>query len=186
MDASTTTPKKRSRTAAWLGLLLVLVTIACLVLGIVFPTLEVRGRLLGISLGGEQRSILGLIGGLWQTNILLAALISLFSLVIPVTKLGLTLVMLWSENLERHRTLNILVHNISRWSMVDVFSMSIVVSFITFNQFRIRIFSTRGYLLIGFYFFLAYCLLSIASTYLLRKQIHTRTPHDPIPPVRPA
>ncbi|MDD8026005.1 MAG: paraquat-inducible protein A [Acidobacteriota bacterium] len=167
-----------ARQAQWLGLGFVLLTVAFLALGVTFPTLEVRGRLLGIPLGGRQRSILGLIGSLWQTNILLAALISLLSLVIPVTKLGLTLVMLWREDLAHHPKLNALVHHISRWSMVDVFSMTIVVFFISFNQICIHIFSTRGLLMIGFYFFLTYCLLSIASTYFLKKETRLRDPHD--------
>jgi uncharacterized paraquat-inducible protein A len=120
-------------------------------------------------LGSEKKSIVGLIGNLLKSNILLGFLIILFSILIPVAKLSLSLLMILSKTQNDNRFLQFLVHNIGKWSMVDVFSMAIIVAMLTFDNLRIKIFSTEGQLLPGFYFFLGYGILSIFTTYFLNR-----------------
>ena len=142
--------------------------LVCLILGISMPCIQVSSHLLGfIPIGTERSSIFGLIVQLYQSNFLLALVITLFSIIIPVSKLSLTLIMILSDNKQKDRSIDYLVHNIGKWSMVDVFCMAITVTVLSFNNLKINIFSTQGELLIGFYFFLAYGLLSVATTYLL-------------------
>jgi uncharacterized paraquat-inducible protein A len=151
--------------------LLILLALILLFLGITLPCIAVSSQLFGfIPLGSEKKSILGLIGNLLNSNILLGILIVLFSIVIPVTKLSLTLFMILSKTQTNNRFLQFLVHNIGKWSMVDVFSMSIIVAVLTFDNLRIKIFSTNGQLLAGFYFFLGYGILTIFTSYFLKKQ----------------
>ena len=151
---------------------LVFLALILFFLGIILPCIAVSSKLLGfIPLGSEKKSIIGLIGNLLKSNILLGILIILFSIVIPITKLSLTLLMILSKTQNNNRFLQFLVHNIGKWSMVDVFSMSIIVAVLTFDNLRIKIFSTDGQLLAGFYFFRGDGVLSIFTTYLLKYQV---------------
>ena len=160
---------------------LIFVALILLFLGITLPCIAVSSQLFGfIPLGSEKKSIIGLIGNLLNSNILLGILIILFSIVIPVTKLSLTLLMILSKTQNNNRFLQFLVHNIGKWSMVDVFSMSIIVAVLTFDNLRIKIFSTEGQLLPGFYFFLSYGVLSIFTTYFLSKQVKENEVSSPV------
>ena len=155
-----------------IGIVLVAITLVLLVLGLTLPCIEVSSKIFGfIPLGSDKKSILGIIGKLLSTNFLLAILIVIFSIIIPISKLSLTLFLLISKNSKNNHLVEFLVHNIGKWSMVDVFSMAIIVSMLTFNNLRIKIFSTEGELLAGFYFFLSYGLLSIITTYFLNRQV---------------
>jgi len=161
-------------TTKYVSSALVFVALILLFLGIMLPCIVVSSRLFDfIHLGSERKSIIGLIGNLLNNNILLGILIILFSIVIPVTKLGLSLLMILSKTQNDNRLLKFLVHNIGKWSMVDVFSMAIIVAMLTFDNLRIKVFSTEGQLLSGFYFFLSYGILSIFTTYFLNR--HTVT-----------
>ncbi len=154
----------------YLSISLTSAAIICLILGVSLPCINVSSQLFGfISIGSEQKSILGLIVNLLNNNILLAFMIILFSLIIPVAKLSLTLTMIISKNQNSNRFIQYILHNIGKWSMVDVFSMAIVVSMLTFDNMRVKVFSTQGQLLPGFYFFLSYGLLSIITTYFLNR-----------------
>ena len=110
-------------------IVLTIATFALLFLGISLPCISVSSHLFGfIHLGSESNSIIGVIGKLLQSNFLLGLLITLFSIVISLSKLSLTLYMIISRNSEHNKFITVLVHNIGKWSMVDVFSMSIIVS----------------------------------------------------------
>ncbi len=154
-----------------IGIIVAAVSLVLLVLGVSLPCIEVKSRLIDlIPLGTERKTILGLIAGLLKNNVLLALLVILFSLVIPVLKLSLTVFMIVRKEEHFNRLIKWLVLNIGKWSMVDVFTMAIVVSVLSFDNMRIKVFSTSGELKAGFYFFLAYGLLSIVSTFFLEKR----------------
>ena len=151
-----------------IGIILVTITLVLLLLGLTLPCIEVSSKIFGfIPLGSDKKSILGVIGKLFKTNFLLAILIILFSIVVPISKLSFTLFLLIVKNNRNNHLVEFLVHNIGKWSMVDVFSMAIIVSMLTFDNLRIKIFSTEGNLLSGFYLFLSYGLLSIITTYFI-------------------
>ena len=160
--------QKKQSLVKYGSIALIVAALIFLSLGITLPCIYVSSHLFGfIPLGSEKRSIIGLIGNLLSSNIFLGILIILFSIIIPVTKLSLTFIMIVSKTQNNNRFLHFLVQNIGKWSMVDVFSMAITVTVLTFDNLRIKIFSTDGQLLAGFYFFLGYGILTIITTYFL-------------------
>ncbi len=118
----------------------------------------------------KERSILGTIENLYESgNRLVAVLIMLFSIIVPVTKGMLLLI----ANLPVRATLQKHGFNISgmlsKWSMADVFVIAVIVAYLAGNanpdsSEMLKFTATLGS---GFYYFLAYCLLSITSAQLL-------------------
>jgi len=97
------------------SIVLLISALIFLCLGIVLPCIHVSSQLFGfIPLGSEEKSIIGLIGNLLKINILLGVMIILFSIVIPVTKLSLTLIMILSKTQDNNRFLQFLIHNIGK------------------------------------------------------------------------
>lgn len=120
----------------------------------------------------STRSIWGTVQELARTgNLLVAFLIVFFSLVIPVCKLLLQAASLLLPQRQARRALQWLNAVLSKWSMADVFVMGLLVAYMAGSAS-----GQMGDLLImdaqlesGFYFFLAYCLFSIAVSGLLRE-----------------
>ena len=109
---------------------------------------------------------------IWETaeelaksqNLLVAFLVLLFSVVIPTCKLIMQLLYLIFPFLQKYITW--CINLISKWSMTDVFVMALVVSYLAgraSGQMGELVRMTSS-LEVGFYFFLAYSLFSIAST----------------------
>lgn len=125
----------------------------------------------------STRSIWGTVQELARTgNLLVAFLIVFFSLVIPVFKLLLQAVSLLLPPVALRRACQWLNASLSKWSMADVFVMGLLVAYMAGSAS-----GQMGDLLImdarlesGFYFFLAYCLFSIAISGLLRepREVH--------------
>jgi uncharacterized paraquat-inducible protein A len=99
-----------------------------------------------------------------------AFLIVFFSLVIPVFKLLLQMASLVIPVAQWREGLLWLNGALSKWSMADVFVMGLLVAFMAG-----RASGQAGDLLImdaqlevGFYYFLAYCLFSIAASSVIR------------------
>ena len=160
----------RSAGLRYIGFALVIVSIIFLILGITLPCITVSGQLFNlIPIGSEKKSILGVIVSLYNRNIVLAILLTLFSVIIPITKLVLTIIMMIGKSKNSNQLLPIFMHHIGKWSMVDVFSVAIIVSMLTFDNLKIKIFSTEGQILPGFYFFLSYGILSILTSYFVKK-----------------
>lgn len=131
---------------------------------------QVKGQLQAYS---STRSMWGTVEELARTgNAAVAFLIVFFSLVIPVFKLLLQSVTMFVTGAEVRRQLSWLNAVLSKWSMSDVFVMGLLVAFMAG-----RASGQVGDLLImdaelgpGFYYFLAYCLFSIAASGLLREK----------------
>lgn len=130
----------------------------------------------------KERSILGTIQNLFESgNRLVAILIMVFSIIVPVTK-GLLLLI---ANLPVSQTLRKYGLNISgmvsKWSMADVFVVAVIVAFLAGNanpdtNEMLKFNATLGS---GFYYFLAYCLLSILSAQLLTAKSTVTPSPDP-------
>lgn len=120
----------------------------------------------------KTRSILGTVGELFRSkNFIVGFLVMLFSVIVPLLKGGLILSSQFSKNKAwKQRSFNI-ASQISKWSMADVFVVAVVVAFLAANasQDMGEIFSLNASFGIGFYFFLGYCLLSLASAQLMRR-----------------
>jgi Uncharacterized paraquat-inducible protein A len=116
----------------------------------------------------KTQTILGTIkqlanAGYW----LVAILIGLFSVVVPVTK-GIMIVLAnTSAQGERRALFRKTSSLISKWSMADVFVVAMMVTFLAANAITDEVLNFQSSFGPGFYFFTAYCLLSIASSQLL-------------------
>ncbi|MGI2259673.1 paraquat-inducible protein A [Shewanella sp. GXUN23E] len=145
---------------------------------------EVRGLLGSISafMGFDQmqgqvqifhksRSILGTVEDLLHSgNLLVGLLIATFSVMVPTLKLLSQAALLFVKPGEISSALHGLIRAISKWSMVDVFVVAIIVSYLAGNAS-----GQMGDLIImnaqlqsGFWFFTGYCLFAILSSQLTK------------------
>ena len=93
-------------------------------------------------------------------NYLVANLILIFSVVIPVLKGIFLLVSLIPGHPKLRHTLVSLVKRIGKWSMADVFVVAIFLAYLATASMQVF----EATLQVGFYYFLAYCILSVLST----------------------
>ena len=118
----------------------------------------------------KTQSILGTETELFQTGHKpVAALIVLFSVIIPVFKGLLTLATLLPIKAIWRSRLNTVAGAISKWSMADVFVVAIFVAFLASNGLEgssdlVKFNSQLGP---GFWFFVGFCLLSILATQII-------------------
>jgi hypothetical protein len=120
----------------------------------------------------QNKSVADLIATLFQQkNYLVGLSITIFSVVIPLIKLTLTLFLVLINHPWRFGFITLLVRNIGKWSMADVFVAASFLSYLSFNNMKTGI-NTEANALLGLNFFLAYCLLSIASVMLLNRAIN--------------
>ena len=136
----------------------------------------------------KERSIIGTVSDLKQDGrYLVAFLILLFSVLIPIGKgLFLTAALFLQEKSKKLRSYQI-VNSIAKWSMADVFVVAIFLVFLSTNGkvmaesldinlfgmvLNVQIHSILvAEFLDGFYFFLRYCLISLASTHLVKRYL---------------
>ncbi|PTA48544.1 paraquat-inducible membrane protein A [Shewanella morhuae] len=133
--------------------------------------------LLGLnSLKGEvevlqkTRSIWGTVTELYHSgNGLVAGLVMLFSVVVPALKLSLMLVQQCVSSIGLKFRINVLVNALAKWSMADVFVVALIITFMAGNASggMGEMLKTQALFENGFYFFTAYCILSILSGYLV-------------------
>ena len=119
----------------------------------------------------KTRSIVGTVAELANSgNLIVAFLVALFSIVIPLTKGGLLAFAALRPGSPRARAGKRISDLISRWSMADVFVVAVIVAYLAANATRNmdEIFTLDARMGAGFYCFLAYCLLSIAASQLMR------------------
>jgi paraquat-inducible protein A len=149
-------------TRNWIAVFLTIVSMALIVPGLRSDALTITATipLLKKPLYEETQSILRAIERLYESrNYFVAGLVLLFSVIVPFIKAGLLAVILWMKNpLTRHR-LYLLVRSMSKWAMADVFAVGIFIAFMAGNA----IDNLDAKLHPGFYYFIAYCLISNLS-----------------------
>ena len=122
----------------------------------------------------STRSIWGTAQSLADNGYLgVALLIVFFSLVIPVFKLALQAASLFISKDELRGPLLWLNASLSKWSMADVFVMGLLVAFLAGGAAEKTddILTMQASLGAGFYYFLAYCLFSVAASIALQKNL---------------
>lgn len=155
---------QRSRSAAIVRNLFGVSSVFLLV-GLLAPILTVVVRedvaLLGrIVLQYESKGIITTIHKLFVVgNYFIAILLLLFSVILPVVKIVLSLVALGVTSPTTHRLSVALIKGIGRWSMTDVFVVGVLLAFLTADTAQL----TDATLGPGLYFFAGYGLLSIAA-----------------------
>lgn len=140
-----------------------------LLVGLLAPILTVVAHeeiaLLGrVVLQYESKGIITTIHKLFLVeNYFIATLLLLFSVLLPVLKILLSLIALQIEHSPTRRTSVTLVKAIGRWSMTDVFVVAVLLAFLTADTAQL----TDATLGPGLYFFAGYGLLSIAAGQLM-------------------
>lgn len=132
---------------------------------------QIEGKILAYN---STRSMWGTVEELAKSgNLAVALLIVLFSLVIPVFKLLLQLASLFISAEAIRKPLLWLNAVLSKWSMSDVFVMGLLVAFMAgraSDQVG-DLLTMNASLEPGFYYFLAYCLFSIAASAMMQGKI---------------
>lgn len=120
----------------------------------------------------STRSIWGTVESLAASgNLPVALLVVFFSLVIPLIKLLLQATSLFLTQTELHGPLLWLNSVLSKWSMADVVVMGLLVAFLAGGAAGQSgdMLTMHANLGVGFYYFLAYCLFSVAAGSALRE-----------------
>ncbi len=107
----------------------------------------------------QSKSIAQLITILFEDkNFLVGVSILLFSIILPLIKLVLTLFV--TLNKKDNNTLSKVLSYIGKWSMADVFVASCFLAFLSFSNMNVGI-DTESKTLVGLYFFFCYVILSL-------------------------
>jgi len=155
------------------ALILILASLACLYPGLMFAMLTIKvGTVLpfigSLELYEATQSIVQTIENLFfNQNHLVAWLILIFSVVIPILKVVILLMVLLFKNNRWREPLFKFVSVIGKWSMADVFVVSIFMAYLATHSNE----AVSATLHEGFYYFTAYCVLSILGTQFI-------APHD--------
>ncbi len=146
--------------------LLSLAALIALINGLITPILMVvvhkNVEYLGdVVLSFESKGILGSITKLYhEGNLPIAAVILLFSVVLPMLKtLSLLFVSLYETRPFAAKMVRFFKH-LGKWSMLDVFVVALLLVFLTSRGTDV----SRAEAEIGIYFFLAYVILSMAAS----------------------
>ncbi len=129
--------------------------------------LKVEGT---VSAFDKTRSILGTVKDLHDSNnTLVAVLIVTFSVIVPLAKGLLTFLSFMPISESIRAMARWCSGHMSKWSMADVFVIAIFLAYLAAKGIRedTGLVSFDASLGPGFYFFLAYCLLSVLSAQVL-------------------
>jgi len=126
-----------------------------------------------ISAYSKTQSIYGTITDLANNNnLLVAALVGLFSVVVPSLKLLLQLLYCCLPVNRFKQVCGNIVCALSKWSMVDVFVIALIVTYLAGNAH-----GKSGELLVmnaqfgeGFWYFSGYCIFTVIASYLIKPQ----------------
>ncbi len=157
---------RRERVFGYLGLMGLFISLVFLVLGLTMPILDISATMsfFGVSrtLFEQSQTILESVETLYRSgNSWPAFLIFLFSIVFPILKNVVVIGLYFLDNVTLRARCFVWVKAISKWSMVDVFVVSIFVAYLSASA--TDPFSAA--IGVGFYYFSAYCILSLVSMY---------------------
>lgn len=156
------------------ALIFILASLLCLYPGLMFAMLTIKvGKVvpfLGqLDLYEATQSIMQTIESLFiDGNYLVAWLILIFSVVVPVVKIVLLLVVLLFKDLRARASILKFVSVIGKWSMADVFVVSVFMAYLATHSNE----AVSATLHAGYFYFTAYCVLSILGTQLIELPYH--------------
>ena len=150
------------------ALVLVLLSFALLIPGLLQPLLTIRAsiEIMGLTkeLFTETRSILQTVKSLHESdNDFVSGMILLFSVIVPFAKGISLLVVLALRDQAKGLKIHKFISTISKWSMADVFLVGVYVAFLSAKATD----NLDAEIHRGFYFFAAYCLVSITSLHFM-------------------
>lgn len=147
-----------------------ILSLALMILGWYLPLLTISAGVDAPFMGriqiiNETRSLLTTIENLLKNNnVIPAVLIFVFGMIIPTIKSIIISLALY--NPFKYKNLNKFVSIINKWAMADVFSISIMISFLMGNALE----NTKAHLEIGFFIFTAYVILSGVVSALIARE----------------
>ncbi|MFK8044799.1 MAG: paraquat-inducible protein A [Crocinitomicaceae bacterium] len=101
-------------------------------------------------------------------NVFVGIALLLFSVIFPLFKLCASLfVLIWPKN-QYSKSFRTFILLIGKWSMADVFVAGIFLAYFSFSNMNVGV-ETNAETLIGLYFFLAFVILSISSSYFVKR-----------------
>ena len=148
-----------------ISLFLIIISLICLYPGLTNPilTLEIGAELplVGkMTFYERTQNILETIETLFkENNELVAVLILFFSIVVPLLKAIILLMVLFFKQIKKRLNLYRFVYAIGKWSMADVFVVGVFLAYLATQSNE----GIHAELEDGFYYFTAYCLISLAS-----------------------
>ena len=153
-----------------IAFILILISLVCLYPGLTTPMISLKIGA-NLPLVGElvvhetTQSILNTVKTLYENdNALVAGLIFLFSVIVPIFKAVILLLVLFVKKIGWRTQLHKFVAIISKWSMADVFVVGTLLATLATSSED----SIEAKLHEGFYYFVAYCLISILASQVMK------------------
>lgn len=151
-------------TRNWIAVGLTLVSLAVLIPGLRSDALTITASIpifnKPTEIFKETQSILRAVKRLYDSkNYFVAGLILLFSVVVPFIKMALLGVILAMKSPLTKYRLYLFVRSMSKWAMADVFAVGVFIAFMAGNALD----NLDAKLHPGYYYFIAYCVLSNLS-----------------------
>ena len=148
---------------------LIIVSFILLVPGLTYDLITIRASIevFGVTqeIFEQTRSILQTIESLHDSgNDFVAFLILLFSVLVPFIKGILLLVVLGIKKAQARFNLYVFVRSISKWSMADVFVVGVFTAYLS----AIATDNLDSSIHVGFYYFAAYCLVSLLALQFMK------------------
>ncbi len=146
-------------------------------------TTSLRANFTDLEVYTQTRSILGSVQKLYEVGSPLpAALILVFSVVVPVTKSLLVGWAMFVSGPERRRRLLGVIEAIAKWSMADVFVVALLITYLVAKASQVPPGDPSAAPLVvftahvgpGFYWFAAYCVFSLATQQLTARSLANR------------
>ena len=184
----------KESTRGWImdaiGLSAILLTI-----GLFCPMMEINVKLspmqydlLGSPISFEEqtlyfrsKSVLQVIDSLLYSNVFVAICILLFSIAFPITKLATSLLIVGNTKWSNDSRVKTITYEIGKWSMADVFIVAVFLATLGYDGLvRDQGLDSKATLLeAGFYFFLAYCLVSLGYSFVLKRMMRKELESTP-------
>ena len=148
-----------------IAVVLVLVSLVVVVPGLIQPIITLKAIMMGRQVFAETRSILQTVKDLHESgNDLVAGMILFFSVLVPFIKAVLLgVVGLLRPTVPLRYRLFAFVRGISKWAMADVFVVGVYIAYLSAKATD----ALDAELHEGFYFFTAYCLISLLSVQVM-------------------
>ena len=153
-----------------IAFILILISLFCLYPGLTTPMLSLKIGA-NLPLVGEltvhetTQTILNTVQTLHENdNSVVASFIFLFSVIIPIIKAVILLLVLFVKQLRMRSTLHKFVAVISKWSMADVFVVGVLLATLATTSED----AIEAHLHEGFYYFAAYCIISILAAQVMK------------------
>jgi uncharacterized paraquat-inducible protein A len=140
---------------------LTLVSLAVLIPGLLQPALTIVASIpifnKPTEIFRQTQNVLQAVKSLYETgNYFVSGLILLFSIIVPFIKAAMLAVILTTRAPGPRYRLYLFVRSISKWAMADVFAVGVFIAFMASKA----IDNLDAVIGTGFYYFVAYCLIS--------------------------